>query len=379
MLNENQQIFEQIEKAKKILIVFKQNASGDAISAALSLRLFLKKIDKQAEIASQGFQPPQSFSFLPGIKEIKNSINIEKKFIISLNTEKTPAREISYQVKDGSLEFIITPKDGQFSPNDITSKENKGDYDLIITTAAPDLESLGEIYEKNTKLFFNTPIINIDRHPHNEEYGQINKIKITAVSTTEIIFEMLKNYKPDLIEEDIANCLLTGIIAESKSFKIGSLTPNSLMIASELVKLGANRETIVRHLYQSRDLNTLKLWGRVLAKLKSDLEGKLIWSSLNKVDFEKTNSNDDGLEDVIEELIINIPEAEIIALFINGQNEKTKVKLFSTRNINALALMKDFNPSGSKNHAFFELNIPLSETEEKIIEHLKNKLEKLPL
>jgi len=100
---------------------------------------------------------------------------------------------------------------------------------------------------------------------------------------------------------------------------------------------------------------------------------------LNKVDFEKTESTVDELEDVIEELVVNVPEAEIIILFINGHNDKTEIKIFSTRNINALSLLQDFNPAGSKNFATATMNKQLAETEEQIIKHVKNKLEKLPL
>ncbi|MFA5318022.1 MAG: DHH family phosphoesterase [Patescibacteria group bacterium] len=383
MLTDDQQIFEQIEKAKNILIAFGRNHNGDSISSALALYSFLKKINKTVDLASDGFEAPKHFSFLPNIGEVKNSISTEKKFIISLDTSNVPAKEISYQLKNNYLEFIVTPKESQFKPEDVTSRITGHAYDLIIVVASPDLESLGNIYQQDTQFFFNVPIINIDRHPHNEEFGQINRIKITAISTTEIIFELLKSYQEHsnngLIDEQIATCLLAGIFSESKSFKVGSLTPNSLVIASELIKLGADRETIVRNLYQNRDLNTLKLWGRVLAKLKSDLDGKLIWSCLNKVDFEKTGSSADGLEDVVEELVINVPEAEIIILFVNGHNDKTEIKLFSTKNINALSLLQDFNPDGSKNIATAAMNKQLTEVEEQIIKHVKNKLEKLPL
>jgi len=275
MLTEDQQIFEQIEKAENILIAFKQNCNGDAIASALALYAWLKKINKKVDVVADSFETPKSLSFLPSIDEIKNSISTEKKFIISLDTSNVSAKEISYQLKNNHLEFIITPKESQFKPEDITSQITGHAYDLIIVVASADLESLGNIYQQDTQFFFNVPIINIDRHPHNEEFGQINRIKITAISTTEIIFELLKGYAEhsnnNIIDEQIATYLLTGIFSESKSFKVGSLTPNSLIIASELIKLGADRETIVRYLYQNRNLNTLKLWGRVLAKLKINL------------------------------------------------------------------------------------------------------------
>lgn len=381
MLSEDQQIFEQIDKAKKILVTFRRDHTGDAIASALALYLFLKKLNKQVTVAADGFSRPRAFSFLPHINEIQTDIKTEKRFIISLSTRNAAAKEISYQHKEGQLEFIITPQERQFKPEEVSARAEGHGYDLAIVTASPDLESLGKIYHHNTDFFFNTPIINIDHHPHNEEFGQINKIKITAISTTEILFELLNNFAAEIIDGQLATYLLTGIFAESKSFKIGSLTPNSLLVASQLVALGADRETIVHHLYQSRDLGTLKLWGRVLAKLNSDWQGKLVWSSLNKVDFEKTGGNIDNLADVIEELIVNVPEAEVIVLLVenNNQGNKTEVKVYTTRNINAASLLKEYEAVGSKNKASAVLTKPVSEAETEIIANIKNKLAKLPI
>ena len=42
MLTQEQQIFEQIKKAKNILITFSAEWSGDAVSSALALNSFLK-------------------------------------------------------------------------------------------------------------------------------------------------------------------------------------------------------------------------------------------------------------------------------------------------------------------------------------------------
>ncbi|PIR95191.1 hypothetical protein COT95_00030 [Candidatus Falkowbacteria bacterium CG10_big_fil_rev_8_21_14_0_10_37_6] len=250
----------------------------------------------------------------------------------------------------------------------------------MIIVSTPDLESLGDIYHENTEFFFSVPMINIDHHPDNEEYGQINYINITSLATSEVMFELLKNFSKEQIDERIATCLLTGIIAESKSFKIGSLTPKSLVAASQLVEIGADKNLIVKNLYQNRNLNTLKLWGRVLAKLNNEMDGKIIWSSLNKIDFEKTESEPGNLTEVIEELIVNVPEAQVIVLFAeDAKQNKTLVSLYATKNINVISIFKEFNPKGDKNMAFIESAQPLAYLENVIIEHAKKKLVKLPV
>ncbi|MDP2766655.1 MAG: hypothetical protein Q8O41_04270, partial [Candidatus Methanoperedens sp.] len=64
-----------------------------------------------------------------------------------------------------------------FTEDDISSRSSGFKYDLIIALDTADLESLGQIYDNDTEFFYKTPIINIDHHSENEEFGQINFIE----------------------------------------------------------------------------------------------------------------------------------------------------------------------------------------------------------
>lgn len=383
MLTIEQQIFEQIKKANNILLTFKKTWTGDAVASALALFLFIKKMDKKVDLAAEKSDAGKIFSFLPGFESIAGSLDNLRKFIISLDITDTNVSQIKYKKEENKLNFIISPKDGFFTEEDISAHSSGFKYDLIITAGSPDLESLGKIYDNDTEFFYQIPIINIDHHSDNEEFGQINLVELTAVSTTEILFSLFDSYSRDYIDEDIATCLLAGMIAETKSFKTPNITPKSLTTASQLVSMGGRREEIVNQLYRSRSLNVLKLWGRVLARLTSKLDNKLIWSTLNCADFDKTDSCEKDLIDVIDELIINIPQAKVIALIYekNGQPEKTQtnVLLYSIKNIDSLELLREYSPSGTKNLAKIEIKKTLSETEESIVNLIENKLNKLPI
>ena len=409
MLTQEQQIFEQIKKAKNILITFPKSWNGDAIGSALALFFFLKKLDKKVKIVSDIPQDPniayesseKLFSFLPGFKEIKSSLENLRNFIISLDISRTKVKQIKYRVEDNILNFIVSPEKGFFRKDDVSSRSGDYKYDLIITLDTPDLESLGRIYDADTEFFYNTPIINIDHHSDNEEFGQINHTEITAVSTSEILFSLFSNYSRDIIDEDTATCLLTGIIYKTKSFRTANVTPNTLMITSQLISMGASREKIVNKLYRSRSLNVLKLWGRVLARLSSSMDNKLVWSTLSYIDFVKTDSKEKDLGDVIDELIVNIPQAKIVVIiyefmaeFDKKDNQKyfnqekkeirhitptTKLIIYSTSNINSLDLIKEYKPQGTKKLAQANINKGLQSTEDEIIQLLKDKLNKLPI
>lgn len=388
----NQQIFKTIETSENILITFSRDYNGDNLSSAVALFLFLKKLNKKAEIVCDDFKLKNSYIFLPQIKEIKNCLENLRNFIISLNISKTKINEISYDVKGNELEFVISPKDGFFEESDITSKSSGFKYDLVFTVGTTDLEKLANVYDRDTEFFYKTPIINIDNNAENENYGQINLIKLTASSTAEILFEMMSENNSNLIDEEIATALLSGIISTTRNFKTNNVAPNTLHIASKLISAGAKRAEIVQNLYQARSLATLKLWGRILAKLKNDPEHKLTWSVVEKKDFEETGASEENLADVIEELISNSFEVEtVLILFeektvennennidiIQNQVKNIKGLVVSLKNINSFSLVKNLPEAhGNDLQANFRLKVlTLKEAEEKALSEIKAKLE----
>ncbi len=389
MLEIEEQILRQIEKSENILITFPVDWNGDAIASSLALFLYLKKLNKKVVLAADKSLSDQSeeissakiFSFLPEISKIKNDLDSVRKFIVSLDIKNAKVDKIKYTLEKDKLNFIISPKEGFFSSKDISSQSSGFRYDLIITINATDLESLGKIYDNNIEFFYKTSIINIDHQASNEEFGQINLIDLNSVATAEIIFSLLKERSTDNINEDIATCLLAGIIYNSKSFKTPNLTPKTLLSTSQLINLGARREEIINELYRSRSLESLKLWGKVLSNLISLDNNHIIYSHLSQEDFSQTNTESNHLLSVVDELIANIPSAKIIAIFYPHpkHKERTNFFLYSVKNINSLEIAKEYEPQGTQKIIQGKINKNLEEAQKEILNTIKNKLAQIPI
>jgi len=240
---------------------------------------------------------------------------------------------------------------------------------------------LGSIYENQSEFFYNTPIINIDNNPANESFGHINLVELTSSSSSEIIFNLFSNYNRNLIDANIASCLLAGIITETKSFKIPNISPNTLSIAAQLISLGAEREKIINKLYRSKKLNIIKLWGKILTKLSSTYNNKLIWSILSSNEYDKNEMKDENINEIIDELIINIPQAKIIIIIyeeeINGA-KNTNAVIYTTRNIDSFFLLKEFKTKGTKNLAKIIVKKDVFESSFEIINNIEKKIKNLP-
>lgn len=375
VLSSQEQIKESVNKAGQILICLPKNPTTDAIASSLALFSALEKMGKQAKVVCNEFILPPNHQFLPKSKDILSDLTSLRKFIISINVQDAKVEELSYDIQNDNLNIFVTPKTGTIRERDVRFSSSEFEYDLIFVLDSPDLESLGSLYDNNTEFFYHTPIINIDHSPQNEHFGQINLVELTATSISEIIFDLLKTFAEDILDEYIATSLLAGIISKTKSFQSASVTPKSLAIASHLITSGARREEIVQHLYQTKSLSTLRLWGRALARLKADKKLGLVWSLLNKDDFEKAGiAQESDIPGVIDELIINAPEAKVVMVLYESGAEIHGI-INTPRIIDAIKMLAPYSPQGTKD--FTKIIIKgksLAEAEQEILALVKSYL-----
>lgn len=315
------QIIDAINKGGRILVALPQNPNGDALGAGLALFDFLKKLEKEPEVVS-GAPDLSAYAFLPGTQEVKRELRVFQSFVVSVSTASAELDELSHEVKPDRVDIFLKPKKGKFSPRDVSFHNAKFPYDLIITLDSPSLEHIGPVYEQNTDLFFETPVINIDHHPNNEHYGEINLVDLTATSTSEILAGLIENFEASLIDENIATNLLAGIIVETNSFQHIKTTPKAFLRASNLISLGGKHQEIMRELYKTKSISVLKLWGRALARLKEVDELHLTYSLLSFSDLLKSGATTEDVLGVMRELVANLSEQKIILLFAEKQSQE---------------------------------------------------------
>lgn len=326
-LNTSQQLIEATDKANNILLATRGMVPAanlmprlDGLGSALGLYHFLNRLGKKVDLVARGYENIPQLAFLPKIESVKPDLQNLQKFIIKLDTTKTKLSEMSYNMQGDELQIYVTPRHGFFKHEDIKSHSENFKYDLIIVLDSPDLESLGETFEKNSDLFFNTPIINIDHSPENENFGSININDLTASATAEVIYNHLENWDRSLIDESAATCLLTGLIAKTKVFQ-NIKSPKTFQTAGRLVALGADREKIMQNLHRNKNLGTFRLWGVALSHLKHDMALKFAWSSLTMRDLLESGGQENDLADVAHELILNSKDAETFLLLYEKNNQ----------------------------------------------------------
>ena len=370
-LTNEQQAMELISGAKQILVLCSEQPIIDAISSITAIGLMLKKLNKNFDAVIPGWTAESLPAFLANT-DIRPAMGPVRTFKLQVNVQNVPLSELMYDVKDGKLDITLVPKHGEWSPSDLTFRAGEDRYDLIIAIGSPDMSSLGSIAVRQAEFLYRTPIVNIDHHSTNEHWGELNLVDLNAVSTTQVIYNWLKEWNKAFIDSAIATALLAGMISETRSFRTARVRPSPLLSASELVEMGAEREKIIHGLWRTRSVQTLRLWGRALSRLDQDPEVGLVWTALSQSDFVESGASVSCIEGIVDELLAYAPEAKAVAIVSQTNADQLRVDVFTTPPLSAVALARPFDGHGTQDRATFTMTTnDIVVTAQEVIEKLK--------
>ncbi|MGL5830871.1 MAG: DHH family phosphoesterase [Candidatus Altimarinota bacterium] len=377
-MNRNQQdIINMIESSQNILIMPSTPVDGDSIGSSLALYLGLKKLGKPVTVVCAD-PIPEVYQFLPMMNAITDEFTPNPDFIVTLDTANSEIDSIQSHLENNKVNIIITAKKGRFSANNVSFSHGPNKYDLLITVDTASLQQLGRFYFDNVPLFTEIPVINIDHHASNERFGRINHVDIMSSSTTEMIQSILEEleekHSKELIDAEVATLLMAGIITDTGSFQHSNTTPRSFSNAAKLIRRGARQQEIIQHVYKTKHLSTLRLWGRVLSNIKVEKPYRFLWSVITKKDFMETASKADETGNIIDELMSNAPDTDIVLLLKEKEGNvlSGSVRVLNDQ-VDASEIAAHFGGGGHTKAAGFKVkDSDFEKAGPVIIEHIKH-------
>jgi len=156
-------------------------------------------------------------------------------------------------------------------------KEGKTGYDVIVMVDCPEPDRTEGLLKQSRG--GKTIVVNIDHHPDNKRYGDLNWVDPGAAATGEMVYDLL-NALHLPIAEPVATNLYTAILTDTGSFRYSNVTPKTLEVASQLVARGAQPALIASRLYETRSPGTLALLGRLLGEVKVSDDGLVAWLTI---------------------------------------------------------------------------------------------------
>ncbi len=173
----------------------------------------------------------------------------------------------------------------------------------------------------------NPNIITIDHHI-DKGSSHIGKVKIIelASSTAEIIYHYL-NYSKINIDQNIATCLLSGIIGDTGGFLHSNTSHKTLSIAGELLTKGVGINKITKQILNNKSLiDNSKNLGKILSNIKKYPEIGLVYLIINNQDFSSWYK---AYSDNLVSLINTVKDCKWALLLVEYDSGKTKASLRS--------------------------------------------------
>jgi len=368
-----QQFHEALKRAKNPVIVLSIHPTIDDFASAFTIAALCKSLGTPCSIITEGGQAPDTLKFLSIFQKTLSDLGNINALTIRVALDKASVDGLTYAVSGNDLVINITPKSGTWQLSDVRVASDDYRYDLIIAIGVPDWASLGTLFSTYADFFIETPTVILDHGPANEHFGTINIVDLTATSVSEVCFNLFTNIDATLIDSTIATALLAGMMSKTKSFRAQNVTPKTLEVAQKLMEKKADREKIVEHLYRTRSVETLRLWGRALARLKADAEIGLVWTLIAKQDFVIAGANADALRDIADELLLTSPAAKIALILFENHNGTIAGQLFAQRPQNALVLGAPFHAAGTPEAAILLFTqTDIVSAEQAAVEHIRS-------
>ncbi len=240
-------------------------------------------------------------------------------------------------------------------------------YDLAVIVDCGSLDRIGSLGVRHAELFERIPRVIIDHHASNDAAGEADWIEPHAAATCEMVALLAARLGVDPCAADLATNLMAGIVMDTATFAHPNSTPRTLTVSAWLIEGGAPLSDISRRLYRSKPEAQLKLFGRILARLESADNGRIVWSSVFDADYAETGAERAHSEGLID-LLSQAEAAEVAILFKETGSKETRISV-RTRpgGVDATVLTGRFGGGGHARAAGATVAAPLADARPSVL------------
>jgi phosphoesterase RecJ-like protein len=332
---------ELIRRSTAILLICHVSPDGDAIGSLLGLGLGLHTLGKTPTLACES-TPPEKFSFLPGFESIVSKVESDR-------------------------------------------------FDLVIALDSSDVSRLGNVY--STHHFAGIPLINIDHHVTNLDFGDLDLVDPTAASAAEMALFLLDNLGVSLTPDkttdsllhasaaavthaqqmqEVATCLLTGIVTDTLGFRTSNVTPRVMEAAMRLMKAGASLSEITHYSFNQRPLVDLRLLARGLSRMQA--KDGLAWSEITLHDLQACGITGDADVGLVGTLA-RTKEVHMAAVFTEKKNNEVEIGFRAAPGFDVAQLALSLGGGGHPAASGCTMDGPLETAKARVLPMLRTALE----
>ncbi len=196
-------------------------------------------------------------------------------------------------------------------------------------------------------------LINIDHHKSNEAYGTINVIDTTAISTTQVLFDLFHENEIK-VNPKMATALYAGLLDDSHGFLAPKTDARSFKMAAALTEAKADISLCARELFHHNSLAALRLKGMMFEKMYLLFEARVVIHLVTKEMMAVSGGREVDCEAALEESM-GLPHVELALMLRENRNGSIKGSLRSIGALDVEGIAKNFGGGGHRHAAGLDI------------------------
>ncbi|MBU6426962.1 hypothetical protein KGQ27_01855 [Patescibacteria group bacterium] len=319
-------ILAEIKKANSILLHCHPSPDPDSVGSALAMRFALEQMGKKATVIKGDSEIPLAFMHFPGANEI-----VRKNFF------------------------------------EIDLKE----FDLFLSLDSASTGMISRRGEMKAPLPIRT--INIDHHPSNTSYGEINLVDPASPALAFMLYQLFTTWNIEFTH-DISVDLFVGMYTDTGGFKYEGVSYRVLEAAAELSKIAPDFTKALFILDNSNQKDAIYFDAAALNSVKTYLNDNIVIATVSQADLKARSISPavaGGSE--VENRLKSVIGWNISALLTEIDPDKIKIS-FRTRDADKFDVSKLAVALGGGGHKATSgalLEMPLEEAKAAVVSKAK--------
>jgi phosphoesterase RecJ-like protein len=212
---------------------------------------------------------------------------------------------------------------------------------VVDTSAWIQLGAMGDVLRRPRELK-----VVLDHHVSQDDLGAELFKDPAAEATGRLVVDAADRMGVPLSRR-IAEPLFAAIATDTGWFRFSSTTGATHRAVARLLDAGADPARTYAALYERHTLARVQLMGRILARTRTDLEGRLIYSVALAEDFAATGAQRSDTEDLVNTTLA-VAGTEVAVFFSEQPDGDFKVSFRSRATVDCSRLAEQFGGGGHK-------------------------------
>lgn len=320
-----------IDQYDRFVVTSHVRPDGDALGSSLAMAGLLRQKGKDVRVISPSAMPPRYDYLDPNGREI------------------------------GHFGVSVQPAD-------------LADRQVLVIVDLSSWGQLGDVAEFVRN--FPGPRLVVDHHVSQDDLGATVIKDTTAEASGTLVLRAARALKVSLTPE-MADALLTAIAMDTGWFRHPSTRPQTLHDVAELIEAGAGVDRLYSLLFERNTLSRIQMMGVAMARMTSEMDGRVLWTTVTRDDFQNTGAIPADTEDLVD-YTVSIRGAEVGLLFIEQKRGGVKLSIRSRCGLDCQRIAAQFGGGGHRAAAGATLPDPIEASVQSVLAAVRTALESTP-